>query len=60
MAFANGRESAATALAKLAVEVRLRLPWLCSGEVEYGVCPTVCALFIVDVLDSAGGVVPVE
>ena len=33
MAFANGRDKAATALAKFAVEALLRFEWLCSGEV---------------------------
>ncbi len=60
IAFAKGRDSAATALAKFAVELLLRAEWLCSGEVEYGVLVVVCALLIVEALDDRGGVCPVE
>jgi hypothetical protein len=60
MAFANGRDNAATALAKFAVELLLSVVWLCSGDVEYGVWLAVCALLIVEALDNVGGVCPVE
>jgi hypothetical protein len=60
IAFANGRDKAATALAKFAVELLLMALWLCSGEVEYGVCVAVRAVRTVDALEKAGGVLPVE
>jgi hypothetical protein len=37
IAFAKGRDNAATALAKFAVELFLWAVWLCSGDVPYGV-----------------------
>jgi hypothetical protein len=60
MALANGRDRAATALAKFAVELLLNVACVCSGEVEYGVCVVVCAPLSVGVLDKMGGVFPVE
>ena len=60
IALANGRDRAATALAKFVVELLLKVAWVCSGEVEYGVCVVVYAPLNVGVLDRIGGVFPVE